>query len=181
MVKFNKAFRSIERGIDSIIKVAFWCAAGVATLMMLLIDANIFSRYLFQKPLLGTMEVTELAIVIVVFCVVAYAEQRRSHIAIDALTSRLAIGVRTIMASVIRFVFAVFFAFAAWQLGLLMWTRMSPIIHRTDILSIPIWPFMLVMALGSLLLSLKLVLNAIHDLSSPVAGEGEEREIGGID
>lgn len=173
-MKSNKVIDKFTRGLDSLIHALFWVSAAVSTFMILLICANVFGRYLFKKPLLGSLEIVELSIVIVVFCVVSYTELRRGHVTVDVITEKLPKHVQKILASVMRLISAAFYIVMAWQVGLLMYSRMSPMVKGTDLLVIPFWPFMLVMALGALLLSLKLLSNTIHDLSSLNVDGGEE-------
>lgn len=169
-MRFDKISGAFTKGIEYII----WAPMVVATVILVLINYNILGRYIFKAPLLGTQEITELAIVIVVFLVVAYTEVRRAHVRVTVLVERFPRGVQIVIFSIMELISAVFVALLCWQAGVLMMTRLSPVIRHTDFLSIPIWPFMLVMALGWLLLSMQLLIHLYHDLSSLKAGDKNE-------
>lgn len=57
--------------------------------LMLLTVVNIVGRWLFNVPLAGTVELTEVGMVAIVFMGLAYAEVRGDHIQVDLLYDQL--------------------------------------------------------------------------------------------
>ena len=58
-------------------------------LMVFLTFVDVFLRYWFGKSINGTVEITELMMVIVVFSSTAYTQWQKSHVTMDILTSKL--------------------------------------------------------------------------------------------
>jgi TRAP-type C4-dicarboxylate transport system permease small subunit len=74
-------------------------AAGAFTklLMVILVTAHVISRAFFGKPLVGTVELEELMIVILVFCGMACTQITGNHISVDFVTMRLSEKTRSIL------------------------------------------------------------------------------------
>ncbi len=67
--------------------LALGMVAGAAVFgIMWLIDANILMRKLFNEPVTGTLEITEGALVLIIFLGLAYTQRRRGHIRVTLLT-----------------------------------------------------------------------------------------------
>lgn len=164
---------TIRGGLHAIIGVFTWIATGVLGLMVLLVVSHISGRFLFNKPIPGTIELVEMAIVVVVFFALAYTEVRKGHVQIELLVSRLPAGARRILATVMYFFGAAFFIIVAWRVALLMWSYLFPSIRTSDILDIPFAPFIFVIAIGSLALSLEMLLNGFQ-LLLPQSGKEDE-------
>ena len=78
-----------------------WLSAagmGVFMLMVFLTFVDVFLRYWFGKSINGTVEITELMMVIVVFSSIAYTQWQKSHVTMDILTSKLTEPRRALLA-----------------------------------------------------------------------------------
>ena len=66
-------------------------AAGMAVFMLMvaLTFADVFLRYFFHNSLNGTVEATELFMVVVVFSSIAYTQWTRNHVVMDVLTASM--------------------------------------------------------------------------------------------
>ena len=75
-------------------------AAGMSVfmLMVFLTFVDVFLRYWFGKSINGTVEITELMMVIVVFSSTAYTQWQKSHVTMDILTSKLTEPRRALLA-----------------------------------------------------------------------------------
>lgn len=144
-----------------------YSVAGVALIVMLAMQvANIIGRKGFRFPILGTVEMTRMLLAVVVFLGVAYSEDLGDHITIDLLYVR--VGPR------MKMVFDVFAnLFSISIVGLISWQLFTYAAFTrgtgedTGTLDWPIWPFVLVAAVGSTLYTLaitsKLVLRALGE------------------
>jgi len=110
----------------------------------------------------------------VVFFVVAYTEVRRAHVRVELVISKLPSRVQIILESIMKLIAAGFWFWIGWQSWLLMWSRFFPKLSRTDLLSIPVGPFIGVISFGCLLLSLQLLIHCYQGFASLKAG-GRER------
>jgi len=162
-MNFEKLIVTTRKGLHAVIRVFAWVAGGTLFMLVLLIISNILGRSIFKTPVSGTIELVELATVVVVYFALAYTEVRKGHVTVEELVvSRLPRGARRILAIVMYFFSAGFFIITVWQVSLLMWSYLFPSIRFTVILNIPFAPFMFVIAIGSLALSLDLLLSGFQ-------------------
>jgi tripartite ATP-independent transporter DctM subunit len=128
--------------------------------MMVITTLDVIGRYVFNRPVPGANELAEFLQVTVVYCGVAYTALKKGHVAVDVLFNRLSRRVQDFLFSFTSFVGTVLFGLIAWQsvaqsLVFKAATRSSPV------LEIPLWPFVLVVAFGSGILSLVLLSDFI--------------------
>ena len=88
-MKNAKLFQTIANGVHALVRVLTWIASGALGILILFVVANILSRFLFKKPLPGTIEIIELVAVVIVFFSVAYTESKRAHIYVELVVSKL--------------------------------------------------------------------------------------------
>ena len=85
----DKCSDFIEKRVEPVTRVINAVGACTALTMVILVTVHVLSRALFKKPLMGTVELEELMIVILVFLGMAYTQVKGMHISVDFLTSRL--------------------------------------------------------------------------------------------
>jgi len=159
---FKNFIGRVQKILNVITAGVSWVGAGALVLMVLIVVANVVGRYLFRKPLLGAVEMVGLLTVILVFCVLAFAESKGAHIVIDILVSRLHGRTKAILASIMSLLGAAFFIIMAWQGWDLVLSNLSPFVRVTGVLSIPFAPFMLIMAFGCVLFGLELLVHVFN-------------------
>jgi TRAP-type C4-dicarboxylate transport system permease small subunit len=172
-MKTGKLFTAMEKGIHTVVKVFSFISATAVALMICMVMANVVTRFLFKKPIPGTIECVQLIAVIAVFMAVSYTETKYGQVVIDLVVTHFPQSIRGKLASVMHLICCVFFIVLAWRAVLLAYSYLSPIVRATFILHIPFAPFMLVIALGSLALALECFLHIFHPLP-PVEGAALE-------
>jgi len=163
-MKNGKGFQSVANGVHALVRVLTWIASGALGILILFVVANVLSRFLFKKPLPGTIEVIELVAVVIVFFSVAYTESKRAHIYVELVVSKLRRRTQAVLASMMYALSAIFFAVMAWRSSVLAWSYLSPTTRETYVLSIPIAPFLFVVAFGSLMLALETAIHIFYPL-----------------
>ncbi len=164
-MKNGKGLQSVANGIHALVRVLTWIASAALGVLILFVVANVLSRFLFKRPLPGTIEVIELVAVVIVFFSVAYTETKRAHIYVELVVSRLRRRTQAVLASMMYFLAAIFFAVMAWRSAVLAWSYLFPATRETYVLSIPIAPFLFVVAFGSLVLALETAIHIFHPLA----------------
>ena len=172
--------RGVLRAIDWLRSFDTWMhwVAGAALLILLALTiADIAGRTLFNNPVPGTVEVTALLLVVIVFLALAHSEDLGDHITIDLIYVRVGPRVQAAMdlfAQVLSLIVIGLMAFQIYHFAL----RQRDGGFESPVLEWPIWPFVLVAAFGAALYTLaignKLVLTALKE---PV--EAETGEISG--
>ena len=95
-------------------------AAVTLLALMLITCVDVFGRYLFNNPLTGSTELTEIAVGIVIFSVFPIVSWRNDHVVVDILDhffSRRVHMIRTIVINLLISVALVFLAQRIYVLG----------------------------------------------------------------
>jgi TRAP-type transport system small permease protein len=85
--------------------------------LMVLTVVNIVGRWLFDTPLPGAVELTEIGMVAIVFLGLAYAQVRGDHIRVDLLYEQLGARGRKVLNLFAALVSFATVAFMTWRLG----------------------------------------------------------------
>jgi TRAP-type C4-dicarboxylate transport system permease small subunit len=120
-------------------------AAAILLGLMLLTVADVVSRYIFNWPLRGAFEVTELALLVLIFAGLPLASRTGEHATMDFIDALLAERGRR---AVVRFV-DLFCGFVILGLAWQVWLKAGKIAgygDTTDALKLPVGPFVYFMA-----------------------------------
>ncbi len=152
-MSFIERVERFEKRIESVTRYLNAAGACTSLLMVILVTAHVISRAVFKQPLVGTVELEELMIVILVFCGIAYTQVTGNHISVDFITSRLPKGAQEILATATSLVQTLFFMILTWQSLVQSITRMSDGTATFD-LRIPLFWVMWILCLGFFLFGL---------------------------
>lgn len=137
-------FRTFVVGIS---RVLDRIAGFAIVISMLLVVANIFTRLVFNKPILGTMEyVSFLAVVAIAFSL-AMCAVRNGHIAVDLVMDRLPSNLRGFIDGLVLLVTVIFLGVCSW--GLFQYgasSAASGLVSPTT--QTPVYPFIYLVAVG---------------------------------
>jgi TRAP-type C4-dicarboxylate transport system permease small subunit len=139
--------------VSPVAKVFNGIAAAVLAAMMLLTGVDVCLRYIFNQPILGSFEITEFIMPVVITFGFAYCALEKGHVQVDILVSRLPRRGQALMNSIASLVFFFLFALITWQ----SWLRvkgMMDVGQMSIVLDIPVYPFVLTIAVGSAALCL---------------------------
>lgn len=159
MASFIEQF---ENAINKIITIFTWISGLTIFAMMFLISCDVIARYFFENPIKGTIDLGEMALVIVGFLGMAYTQAEKGHVRIEVLISRLSETRQSILDTAISLFSAFIFGMIAIQMArkgvhILVSDEVGPV---TNLLFIPHFPFFFIGAAGCLLFSLRLMLDA---------------------
>jgi TRAP-type transport system small permease protein len=154
-------FLPVRKGLHAVIVVMTWISAAALSVMVLVTFANVIGRYLLGMPLKGSVEMVEATMVVAVFFSLAYTETLHGHVSMDEVVARFPRRARAIVVSIMYFAAAAFFFVVAWRDGVLALSYMRPIVRVTDVLHIPMGPFIFVIAVGAVIFGLELFLNGL--------------------
>ena len=161
LTRLETALEPAAGGLEKFCK--YLSAAGMVIFMIMvaLTFADVFLRYFFNNSLNGTVEVTELFMVIVVFSSVAYTQWTRNHVVMDVLTASMKPRWQNLWACVTTFWSMAVMALCIWT-SVRYGQKTSSI---TGILLIPLEPFIYFVAFGFFTLLLTLCWDFIRALA----------------
>lgn len=139
-------------------KCSRWLSAvgmGVFMVMVFLTFVDVFLRYVLGTSISGTVEVTELLMVVVVFSAIAYTQWQKSHVAMDIVTARLTPARRALLECATTLWSLVTVGFCAYTTARYAASTSSV----TLVLRVPLEPFIYMASFGFVTLAVAL----LHD------------------
>jgi TRAP-type C4-dicarboxylate transport system permease small subunit len=144
-------------------RVTWWLAriaAFVLALLAIMTFCDVIARYFFNLPFSFTVEVTELAMGVLIYFGVGLTTHDNEHISVDFVTLRQSNWVRALLSLItnaLAFLFLIFLVWRVWQRAIVLFEKHD----MTPIMFLPIWPFAFLMALGSVFLLTGVLVHAI--------------------
>jgi TRAP-type C4-dicarboxylate transport system permease small subunit len=152
-----------ERRADAVLGIA---ASLILFLMMLLTFVDVVARYLFNFPLRGGFEITELMLLVLIFAGLPLVSHADEHVTMDFIDRMLPEAGRRFLVRLVHAVCAAVMFFLTWQ----VWIKAGKIAgygDTTDVLKITVGPFVYFMAAMILLTGL------VHVYKMFVPGEAQ--------
>jgi TRAP-type C4-dicarboxylate transport system permease small subunit len=129
--------RRWERRVDAVLGIA---ASALLLAMMCLTFVDVVARYLFNRPIRGAFEITELMLLVLIFAGLPLVSHADEHVTMDFIDRMLPAGAVLALQRLVHALVAALFFFLAWQ----MWIKASRISEygdTTDVLRILVGPF----------------------------------------
>jgi TRAP-type C4-dicarboxylate transport system permease small subunit len=167
---------AIKRVINALEKVCLRISRGANLvglitlgLMAILVLADIMGRYFFSRPLTGSFEMLQLMMIIPVAAGLAYTALRKGHISIGLVKSRFSPRNQAVIDSIISLLSLGVFAIITWQ-AVLKAESLKLEGSVSQMLQIPVFPFLYVLAAGLAILCLVFIYNIFEHLAKMVRG-----------
>jgi TRAP-type C4-dicarboxylate transport system permease small subunit len=132
-----------EERLDAALGVA---ASAILFALMLITFADVVSRYLLNWPLRGAFEATELMLLVLIFAGLPLVSHADEHVTMDFIDRMLSPRATVALVRVVNGLCAAVMFFLAWQ----VWIKAGRIAgygDTTDVLRVPVGPFVYFMAL----------------------------------
>jgi TRAP-type transport system small permease protein len=121
-------------------------AALLLLALMLLTTVDVVSRYIFNWPLRGAFEITELLLLTLIFAGLPLASRAGEHVTLDFIDRPLTPAGRRLLRRLIDLLCGAIILGLAWR----VWVKADKIAaygDTTEVLRLPVSPFVYVMAL----------------------------------
>src|SRR6266480_2279622 len=147
-------------------RVTLWLAriASVALAIIAVVTfVDVVGRYFFNAPFAFTVELTQLAMAIVVYFGVGLVTHEDAHISADVVTLRLPPRLRAVFALVTNLLALAFLAILVWRL----WAYAEFLYGKGDttmVWTVPLWPVAFAVALGSVLYLTGVLLHLLDSM-----------------
>jgi TRAP-type C4-dicarboxylate transport system permease small subunit len=155
---------------DRVLRALALCGGAVLLGLLGLVLFDVLMRYVLRLPFLGAYEMTELAMVLIVFLGVAYCGATGGHVAVDVLSPVLDRPGLRWLAVLSNLAGAALMGLIAWQTTLYALGSVQRG-EATNMMRIPKAPFELVAAAGAGLFAAVLLVQAWRALRRPPAPE----------
>ena len=134
--------RRWERRVDAVLGVA---ASALLFAMMCLTFVDVVARYLFNSPIRGGFEVTELMLLVLIFAGLPLVSHGDEHVTMDFIDRMLPPRAVSMLIRLVHALVAAMFFFLTWQM-LIKAGRIAGYGDTTDVLRIAVGPFVYFMA-----------------------------------
>ena len=114
--------------------------------MMLLTFADVVARYLLNRPIRGAFEITELALLVLIFAGLPLVSHADEHVTLDFIDRLLPRTLRVPWIRMMHALCAAIMFFLTWQVWIKA-ARIASYGDTTDVLRITVGPFVYFMAL----------------------------------
>lgn len=154
--------------------------SGFATLaMMIVIILDVAGRGLFNAPISGGNELSELLLVALIFLGLAAAQQRRQHYTVDILNHIAGPVGRRVMEVIGLLTSLAVVALLAWLSAKHAWAATLQGESSYGTISFPIWPARILIAFGFALLAIQFVIDLVKlfgwSSGAPDTGDSRKR------
>jgi TRAP-type C4-dicarboxylate transport system permease small subunit len=129
--------------------------------LMIITTTDVMSRGFFNKPIPGTLELSEYMLCIIILLGAAYTQQVKGHVGVNFLTKRFSTRTRSLV-EILTTLASMFI------ITIMVWQGFIEGIHEktvSDMLRVPQWPFRLLVAVGGFLLWMELLIDLLNSIA----------------
>jgi len=119
------------------------------------------------NPIPGTFEMTEFALIIIVFASIGFTQIKGEHISIDIITSHFPKRGQAVLEMIMSVLSIAMFALVAWQ-AFVYAGRLHDGNNVSGVLSIPQYPFAIIVGIGSIIYCLAMLITFLQNLAKAV-------------
>jgi TRAP-type C4-dicarboxylate transport system permease small subunit len=154
----------VGRAFMRVIDVVGYLSMIALLAMMLVTTADVTLRYLFDRPVLGAIELTELLMVTIAALSLSWCTLKSGHIRVDIITSAFSKKTNKRIDVINYFLTAAICAFMVPAL-IGRYVEGVKLDARTYVLRIPEGPFVLILAFGYFLMFVVLIIHMVKSIS----------------
>ena len=152
-----KGLRQFGVFFDRLLNLMFSIASGITLVIFFSVCTELFMRNFFDRPQIWSVEVTEYAMLYITFLGAAWLLREEGHVSLDILDVVLKPRARALLNAITSFLgiilFAVLTYFSTWT----TWLHYRQGLRTFSAMELLKWPFLLVIAFGSLLLFIQFI------------------------
>lgn len=155
----------LERWIHPLTKHLAAIGSFLVLIMALVITVDVVMRTLGGVPLAWAIEMEQFMLAMVVFLSVAYTLTKNGHVNIDLFSTKFSPNTKSIVESMMILLGIFFFSVIAVE-NFLKLMESYHLDEMAEISKFPIWPFLGIIVLGSILTILVLVINLLKSIAA---------------
>jgi TRAP-type transport system small permease protein len=169
-ISFTRCIDTLERSINVINNILLHACMSMLFILMLLGAVDVFARYLFTRPIIGTLEISECLLPAIVLLAAAGTLSSGEHVTVDLLHKRFSPRMQAKIGFIISLLLLCLFAVATWQGVVNMLVNMK--LHRTvPNIRLPISIPQVFAPIGTFSLCLVLAVQMLRHLIKIMKGE----------
>ena len=147
--------RVLTKIFDGTNKFLAVLAGILIVFMMLSVSTEVVMRYFFNRPSVWVVEISEISLLYITFLGTAWLLTNDKHIKMDLLLTRLNQKSQAILNLSTSILGVISCFLVTWYSGLTFWDHFQRGLFKPTFLDIPDAPVLIIIPLGSLLLSIQ--------------------------
>jgi TRAP-type transport system small permease protein len=159
----GKVAKVLEKIINPLGKGGLFIGSTMVALMMFLTFFDVGGRFVLNKPITGSLELTEFMMSMVASFGIGYCALRKGHIRVDLLlqyTSKKATAWFDVFTYAISCLFYAVLTWQCWNNGI---SQMNSKL-TSSVLFIPVYPFVFLLVIGTTILTLILLKDTLQSI-----------------
>jgi TRAP-type C4-dicarboxylate transport system permease small subunit len=145
-------------------KICGRIAGGLIMVLMLLTAADVAGRFLFNSPILGAYEISEILMVGIVFLGIAYVQSNKGHVIIEVVTVRMPEKGKIALDTLGYTIGFLMMVLITWDSGGYALKAFITHDYSSGLAKIPLWPGKSLVPLGAGLISLRLLSDIVFNI-----------------
>jgi TRAP-type C4-dicarboxylate transport system permease small subunit len=156
--------KAFEKEICTLSNVLVYVCVILLLFMLLLGVADVMGRYLFRKPIIGTLEAFEILLPAIVLLSLAYTQRSKGHITVDLFISHLPPKARAILGFATTSWAIILFGLIGWQ-GIVLSLSYRETERVITNIRVPMFLPRLLVPVGAFAMCLVLIVDLLHCIS----------------
>ena len=174
-MKIDSAVKWVERVASVPTRALHWLSMAVLLSLMFMTVGDVVGRYLVGiipglGPVPGSFELTEFMLAVIVLTAIGHTQMKDEHISIDLIVEKFPPKVRAIIDTATNFLGLAMFALVTWRT-----IRYAQLLYESHdvsgVLRLPVYPFLVVAAIGTFMFSLAMLSSTLRSLRKVVRNE----------
>ena len=149
------SWTEIKKGIHRINRFVAAIGGFFLIPLMLITAADVVMRDVFNRPIPGTVELSQYMLSVFILLGLAYSQQVKAHVAVSIITSRFSERPQLILSIMTTLIGLFIFSILTWQ-GWVVGIEERTV---SDMLRVPQYPFRLLVAVAALSVCLELLID----------------------
>ncbi len=145
-------------------------AGGIVIALMVLTTSDVFLRYLFNRPVRGTYDVSGLMALVIISLALAQTQLKKGHISITILLTVLPKKIEILLQAAIDFICFLASVGVAWQSWIYA-ISLASVGEASQTEKIPFAPFVYTISAGFIVLSLVLLISVVESINKEFKNE----------
>jgi TRAP-type transport system small permease protein len=154
-------FNRFEKIIRKLCKIFYYSGAVLLFVLMIQSAADVVGRYIFNSPIIGTMERSQILVGAMIFLGWGYTQMEKGNVKVELFFTRFSPRTQTIVTLVTTSLSLILFGLMTWQ-ALLTAKKFHESGRLVYVIHFPLAPFQLFVVLGALMTCLVLIIELIN-------------------
>ena len=167
---FKDSYHVIDKATGRASRYAGSVGAAAVIAMMFLTAVDVVLRYFFNRPIAGSAEVTEYLMVITISLTLAYCAVMKGHVRVEVFVSLLSKKAQAFTHSFVLLLGVILFGLLTWQTAVQA-VGIYGVGSYSTVLLVPVYPFVWVLFIGGLLITLVFLRDLGETILKAVEGK----------